>query len=67
MSKIRKCCGCLFLGTFHDMGASTPLCLRGNKGLVEAVQAYDDPKPCKWHITKEQVEQRQNKEAQPNE
>ena len=62
---MNKCNECIFLGVFHDMGASTPLCTRGSKGLVEAITARSDPEPCKWHITKKQVEQlqEQNREA----
>lgn len=62
---MNKCDGCLFVGYYRDMGASTPLCLRGDKDLAEACRAHSDPTPCKWHITKKQVEKMQE-EADPD-
>lgn len=59
-----KCTGCIFLGKYQDMGASTPLCLRGDKDLLEAIKAHDEPAPCKWHITKKRVETLQEQNAE---
>lgn len=59
-----KCEGCLFLGYFEDMGASTPLCVRADDAdLLAAIRAHDDPNPCPWHITTKQVKQLQGPHA----
>ena len=60
-----KCSGCIFLDTYQDMGARTPLCMRGRLDLGEAIKACRDSTPCEWHITRKQIEhmQNQNKEA----
>lgn len=64
---MNKCDGCIFLGKYQDMGASTPLCLRGDKDLLGAIKAHDDPAPCKWHITKKLVETLQEQNANKTE
>lgn len=51
---MKKCYGCLFLGEYQDMGASTPVCTREAE-FLDAIKAVGEPAPCCWHITKQQV------------
>ena len=50
-----KCHNCLFLSNYRDMGWSADVCTRGNYNLAEAIEACDNPEPCKWHITRQKV------------
>ena len=54
-----KCNGCLFVGEYRDMGASTPLCNRC-KDFSEAIKEYQKAEPCKWYITKGDIIKLQN-------
>ena len=56
---MNKCYGCLFVGEYRDMGASTPLCNRC-AGLCEAVEEYKKAEPCKYYITKAEIIRLQN-------
>lgn len=50
-----KCHNCLFLSNYRDMGWSADVCTRGNYNLAEAIEACENPEPCKWHITRRKV------------
>lgn len=50
-----KCDNCLFKSHYRDMGWSADVCTRGKYNLAEAIEACKNPKPCKWHITREKV------------
>lgn len=62
---MNKCSECIFLDNYQDMGASTPICMRGDKDLVEMFRSCAGSTPCEWHVTREQIEhmQDQMKEA----
>lgn len=55
-----KCYGCLFVGEYRDMGASTPLCTRCTD-FSKAIMAVENTEPCKWFITKSDVKKLQDK------
>lgn len=47
---MHKCHKCLFKGEFRDQNANVPVCNRCD-GLMNAINAYNDERPCQWHIT----------------
>lgn len=54
MKVAEKCAGCLLLGEFHDMGGTTPVCLR-HTILRDAIEAHKSTEPCEWFVTLEDV------------
>ena len=54
-----KCDGCLFKDYYRDMGASTPVCNR-EVDFIEAIEAFNETTPCRYHITEKEVIQLQN-------
>ena len=47
---MNKCHKCVFKDTFRDMNANIPVCNR-QADLQNAIDAYNDERPCQWHIT----------------
>jgi hypothetical protein len=51
---MHKCHKCIFKDVFRDQERNVPVCKRCT-GLLNAINAYNDERPCQWHITWEEV------------
>lgn len=51
---MNNCAGCIFLGTFHDMGSSTDVC-EIYDDLLAALKACGKSEQCEYKITKREA------------
>jgi hypothetical protein len=54
-----KCEGCLFKNLYKHIYPSALVCGRIDN-LIDSIKAYEDPNPCKYHITTKEVIQLQH-------